>query len=87
MVWYLSHGFTAEVKHFPFLVYVRQEFNLLILIKSLLLFNYFFYRDGLYVNNKNAAVEPFLTVFQFTALLFVHLNSVIIYLFVCLSII
>ena len=30
---------TAEVKHFLFSVYV-QEFNFLILIKSLLLFNY-----------------------------------------------
>ena len=62
-------------------------FRILILIKSLLLFNYLFYRDSLY--KKKAAAEPFLTVFYFTALLFVHLNSVIIYLFVylfaCLS--
>lgn len=38
---------TAEVKHFLFFSYI-QDFNLLILIKSLLLFNYHFYRDSLY---------------------------------------
>lgn len=37
------------------------------------------------MNYKNAADEPFFTVFQFTALLFVHLNSVIIYLFLSVN--
>ena len=74
---------TAEVKHFLFSVYVQDFNSYKISFTPQLPF-----LKGQLVQKK-ATAEPFLTVFQFTALLFVHLNSVIIYLFVylfaCLS--